>query len=142
MARLEAVQPAVHGIVEEVDDGLAVVGHLADDFGEGRWLVFGFGLGFCCEHVFYCNAGMRMGSTGGWRGEGWGSLRMGQERFCGGIQVAVGFARPRAPGFRIKSGKTKGGAGRLTGVLSEDDLQLSYLPGNRTGLGPFAIGTG
>ena len=74
VARLEAVQPAVHGIVEEVDDGLAVVGHLAYDFGEGRWLIFCLGLGFCCEHVFYCNAGKRMGSMGGWRGWGIGGL--------------------------------------------------------------------
>ena len=127
VARLEAVQPAVHGIVEEVDDGLAVVGHLADDFGEGRWLIFGFGLGFCCEHVFYCNAGRRMGSTGGWRGRGNGvkcgrGARCGVS-FCAGRQVTpvivtLGFARPRSPGFRIRSGMTKGGAGRLTGVFT------------------------
>ena len=87
VAGLEAVQPAVHGIVEEVDDGLAVVGYLADDFGEGRWLIFCFGLGFCCEHVFYCNAGRRMGSTGGWRGRPHpGSVQRGR----GGMVVADG----------------------------------------------------
>ena len=49
----------------------AVVGHLAYDFGEGCGaLIFGFGLGFGGEHVFYCNAGRRMGSTGGVAGEG------------------------------------------------------------------------
>ena len=65
-----------------------------------------------------------------------------REPFCVVRQVTSVIAGSRAPEFRIRSGKTKGGAGRLTGVLSEDDLQLSYLPGNRTGLGPFAIGTG
>ena len=70
VARLEAVEDALHHVYEESDDVPAVGGFLAYDFGEGWWLVFDFGLGFCCEHVFYCNAGRRMGSTGEWRG--WG----------------------------------------------------------------------
>ena len=70
VAGLEAVEVTVHHVYEESDDVPAVGGFLAYDFGEGRWLIFCFGLGFCCEHVFYCNAGRRMGSTGGWRG--WG----------------------------------------------------------------------
>ena len=72
VAHLGVFDAVEHDIVEEVDDGPAVVGHLAYDFGEGWWLIFGFGFGFGGEHVFYCNAGRRMGSTGCWRGGGWG----------------------------------------------------------------------
>ena len=80
---------------------------------------------------------------GGWgqrgidgEGDG-GSVFAGGARcgvsFYAGSQVAPVFARPRALGFRIESGKTGLGGDRLTGVFSEEDLQLSQLPGNRTG---------
>ena len=147
VAHLDIFEAVAHDIQEEADDFPAVVGLLAYDLGEGWWLVFDFGLGFCCEHVFYCNAGGWMGSTGGWRGWGWCGVT-----FYSGSQVTLGFARgilrfAQVGGWALSCTSTQGGFethpykmtegrgwdGRLTGLCFRGDLRLSQLPGNRTG---------